>query len=274
LQNENIMLLTAVIIVLREVLEAALLISILTALSSMLGIARNWVGWSLGAGLCGAIMFAYYVDSISEWFAGVGQEVASATIQLVIYVLLCTFVSIMVLHRSGLNRQSGLLLKIVMACIVALAVTREGFEILVYVSSFSMGLRQLLTLLVGAAIGASIGISAGALTYYLLVNLRYPWSQAGGMGLLILVAAGLASQAAQLLIQADWLPSQLPVWDSSALIAEDSVTGQLLYATIGYEATPTAIQAGCHIGAGLLLLGVAAASLACCKRGGESADEK
>jgi high-affinity iron transporter len=211
------------------------------------------------------------VDSISEWFAGVGQEVASAAIQLVIYVLLCIFVSMVALQRSGLKRSSELVLKIVMACIVALAVTREGFEILVYVSSFSIDLQQLLTLLAGSAIGASIGISAGALTYYLLINLRYPWSQASGMGLLILVAAGLVSQAAQLLIQADWLPSHLPVWDSSALIAEDSVTGQLLYATIGYEATPTAIQAGSHVGAALLMLVVVAASLACRKPRDENA---
>ena len=268
------MLLTAVIIILREVLEAALLISILTALSSVIGVARNWVGWSLGAGLCGAIMLAYYVDAISEWFAGVGQEVASAAIQLLIYVLLCLFVSMVALHSSDLNHRCKLALKIVMVCIVALAVTREGFEILVYVSGFSIDLRQLLALLVGTTIGASIGISAGALTYYLLINLRYPWSQAGGMGLLILVAAGLAAQATQLLIQADWLPSNLPVWDSSSMIAEDSVLGQLLYATIGYEATPTALQAGCHIGAVLLLLGIAGVSRACRKRRTGDAHEK
>ena len=39
------MLLTSVVIVLREVLEASLLISILCAFSGVLGISRNWVGW-------------------------------------------------------------------------------------------------------------------------------------------------------------------------------------------------------------------------------------
>ncbi len=71
----------------------------------------------------------------------------------------------------------------------------------------------------------------------------------------MLVGAGMASQVAQLLIQADWLPSRLPVWDTSGWISETSVTGQLLYALIGYEATPTAIQAGFHLG-GLLLLAI------------------
>jgi high-affinity iron transporter len=273
LQNENIMLLTAVIIVLREVLEAALLISILSALSSILGLTRNWVGWSLGSGLCGAIMLAYYVDVISELFEGVGQEVTNAAIQLGIYLLLGVFVY-MVLQTRERMRHREQVIKIIMASIVALAVTREGFEVLVYVTSFSMDLQQLLTVLVGTTVGASIGVSAGILTYYLLVNLRHPWSNAGGMGLLFVVGAGLVSQAAQLLIQADWLPSQLPAWDSSSIIAEDSVTGQLLYALIGYEATPTAIQAGCHIGGGLLLLGVAILSITLRKFRGEGAHDE
>ena len=221
MQNETVMLLTAVIIVLREVLEAALLISILSALSSMLGIARNWAGWSLVSGLCGAITLAYYVDVISELFEGVGQEVTNAAIQLGIYILLGVFVY-MAMQTGELMHRRERALKIIMACIVALAITREGFEVLVYVTGFSMDLRQLLTVLVGTTVGASIGISAGVLTYYLLISLRDPWSQSSGMGLLFLVAAGLLSQAAQLLIQADWLPSNLPVWDSSSVVAEDS----------------------------------------------------
>ncbi len=64
----------------------------------------------------------------------------------------------------------------------------------------------------------------------------------------------MISQAALLLIQADWLPAQLPLWDTSAWLAEQSFTGMLLYALIGYEATPTAIQAACYFGGLLLLL--------------------
>jgi len=69
-----------------------------------------------------------------------------------------------------------------------------------------------------------------------------------GIVLLILIASGMLSQASLLLIQADWLPSQLPLWNSSAFISEKSVVGQLLYAVIGYEATPTPIQAGFYFG--------------------------
>jgi high-affinity iron transporter len=53
----------------------------------------------------------------------------------------------------------------------------------------------------------------------------------------------MSAQATGLLIQADWISVAGPIWDSSAFIAEDSLTGQLLYALIGYEASPSATEA-------------------------------
>ena len=64
----------------------------------------------------------------------------------------------------------------------------------------------------------------------------------------------MASQASLLLIQADWLPYTVELWDSSALLPEYSVTGQLLYALIGYEANPSLLQVCVYIGAVILIL--------------------
>ena len=250
------MLLTSVIIVLREVLEAALLVSILLALSSVLGISRRWLGWSLVFGMAGALAYSLGVAAISDWFDGVGQEVTSAALQFLIYLLLLMF-AFLVLRNSGPRRLSDKQIMLVMAAIVSLAVTREGFEVLVYIYGFSGDLPRFATILLGSAIGASIGVSIGALIYYFVSSLSYRQSLVIGIGLLALVAAGMLSQAVLLLIQADWLPSQLPIWDSSEWLSEHSVTGQLLYALIGYEATPTALQASFYFGGLLLLLIVA-----------------
>ncbi|MEZ5540606.1 MAG: hypothetical protein R3F42_01030 [Pseudomonadota bacterium] len=246
------MLLTSVIIVLREVLEAALLISILSALSVAHGIRRGWIGWALLCGMTAAVGLGYGIDTVSAWFDGVGQEVSSAVLQFGIYALLLLL--LVLLGRPGAGGREIRLWGVLMAAVVALALTREGFEVLVYVLGFAGSLKQLLVVLLGSAIGAGIGISIGALIYYLLRSLPRLPAQALGLVLVVLVAAGLLSQAALLLIQADWLPAQLPLWDSSALIGEDTVTGQLLYAMIGYEATPTAIQAGFYFGGGALML--------------------
>lgn len=251
------MLLTSVIIVLREVLEAALLISILSALSVAHGIRRSWIGWALVCGGMCAFGLGYGIDTVSAWFDGVGQEVSSAFLQFAIYLGLAV-----ALYLFGVpGRRKGPGTATLMAMIVTLAITREGFEVLVYVLGFAGNLKQLLVVLIGSAIGAGIGISIGTLIYYLLRSMPPKVSHLASLILLVMVSAGLVSQAALLLIQADWLPSQLPLWDSSGVIAEDSVTGQLLYALIGYEATPSAIQAGFYFGGALLMLLVGALPL-------------
>ena len=103
-------------------------------------------------------------------------------------------------------------------------------------------------ILLGSLVGAAIGTSVGALLFYTLASLNRTWTPTVSAVVLALVAAGLASQACLLLIQADWLPAQMPLWDSSGWLAEDSVPGQLLYALTGYEATPTPLQAGIWFG--------------------------
>jgi len=247
------MLLTSVIIVLREVLEASLLISILAAISGSLGLSRRWVAWALGLGAAGAVTYSLGINTVSDWFDGMGQEVFSAAMQFLIYLLLAAF-TLAVFGRSKNRRPPVALMPLLMTVIVALAVTREGFEVLVYLYGFADVLPQVVSALTGAAIGASIGISIGALLYYMVVCLDQGRSLAAGLGLLALVGAGLLLQAVSLLIQADWLPSQLPLWDTSGWLSETSVTGQLLYVLIGYEATPTAIQVGFYLGGLSVLL--------------------
>ena len=254
------MLLTSVVIVLREVLEASLLISILCAFSGVLGISRNWVGWSLLFGLAAAVAYSFGVSVITDWFDGVGQEVTSAAMQLVIFLLLLLF-SFLVVRAPGVQRQRGGLIVLVMIVMVAVAVAREGFEILVYLYGFSAELPRFMTTLAGSVIGACIGVSVGVLIYYFVAALSGRMAWIVGLGLLSLVAAGMLSQAVLLLIQADWLPSHLPLWDTSDWLSENSVTGQLLYALIGYEATPTALQASFYFGGLFLFLVVAVFSV-------------
>ena len=66
------------------------------------------------------------------------------------------------------------------------------------------------------------------------------------------------AQASALLTQADWLPATAPLWDTSAVVPQGSMLGQLLYALIGYEATPGPWQVGLAATSLLLALTVAA----------------
>jgi high-affinity iron transporter len=250
------MLLTSVILVLREVLEAALLFSLLLALSHRLNISFRWIGVSLLAGTLGAAIYGFNIDHVSDWFGGVGQELVNAFLQFLIYGLLCVLAVLAMRHHHG-GRGLEKLFTVVMTSTLALAIVREGSEILVFLSGFLQIPDQLTAVLAGSAIGAGIGISVGVVLYFALLNLSRPTARITGAILLLLVAAGMASQAAQLLIQADWLPSQYPLWDSSWLLDEQSIAGQLLYALVSYEATPTGLQVGIHIAAIFLLVAVA-----------------
>jgi len=250
------MLLTSVVLVLREVLEAALLFSLLMALSKRLGISWRWVSVALIVGLLGAAIYGFNIDIVSEWFDGVGQEVVNAFLQIVIYALLCLLATFAARYSRGFVVPEALL-TMLMGASVALAIVREGAEIMIYLSAFVQLPDQLTSVLAGSAIGAGIGVSVGAVFYYALLNLGRRAAIIIGAVLLTLVAAGMASQAAQLLIQADWLPSQYPVWDSSWLVEEQTVTGQLLYALIGYEATPAPLQLFIYAVAILLIIFIA-----------------
>jgi high-affinity iron transporter len=59
----------------------------------------------------------------------------------------------------------------------------------------------------------------------------------------LLLAAGMASQAAHFLIQADALPSlAAPIWDTSAMLPENSISGMLLHSLAGYDPRPAGMQ--------------------------------
>jgi high-affinity iron transporter len=136
---------------------------------------------------------------------------------------------------------------------VVLAVTREGAEIIVFFQGLTHDGAVLSKAFVSGFIGLMIGVSVGALCYYFLVMVE-PWfKRIVPQIVLTLVASGMMIQVAQLLMQANILPSKMALWDSGALLAENSVAGQLAYAVLGYEATPTAIEIIFYLGALVLI---------------------
>jgi high-affinity iron transporter len=235
------MLLNSVIIILREVLEAAILVSVMLSLSHYYKISFSWLKWSLAMGICGAIVYAYNVAVISNWLDGVGQEVLNASLQYLIYILLAGF-CIWLISKPSHTPISLKIVSRIMAISISLSMVREFSEILIYLHVFSQGSATMMPVMIGAFLGAGIGLSVGVILYHFLNFLSHKWSFRMIFVVLSFIAAGMLSQATQLLIQADWLPSQHPIWNTSAWISERSIVGQLLYAIFGYEATPTLIQ--------------------------------
>ena len=60
---------------------------------------------------------------------------------------------------------------------------------------------------------------------------------------MLLLAAGMASQVARYLVQADLLPSLgAPLWDTSDVLSQSSALGTLLHGLVGYDAQPAGMQ--------------------------------
>ena len=80
-------------------------------------------------------------------------------------------------------------------------------------------------------------------------------------GLIALLAAGMAGQAAAILHSADLLPGWgEQLWNTSFILADDSFLGRSLHALVGYSARPSGIQLAAWL-ATLLVLVVASRAI-------------
>lgn len=99
----------------------------------------------------------------------------------------------------------------------------------------SMLLGGILGLLGGAAVGAVIYLGLLAVPLKRLFTVT-SW-------LILLLAAGMASQGAAFLAQANLLPSLgNDLWNTSSIVGDSSMLGVLLHVLIGYSAQPAGIQ--------------------------------
>ncbi len=247
-------MLGAALIVFRESFEAALLIGILAAAMHAVPGRNRWLSLGIGAGLGGAMIVAGLTNIIANAANGSGQELFNAAI-LGFAVLMLAWHNIwMAAHGADLSRQarqlgadvgSGARALSSVAVLAGLAILREGSETALFLYGIFAGSEMSLQSLAGGALlGLAAGVGVGSAVYAGL--LRIPSRRFFGVisTLLLLLAAGLASQMARFLIQADWLPSlATPLWDTSWLLADDSVLGATLRILVGYAAQPSGTQA-------------------------------
>jgi len=260
------MLLGSVILVLQETLEAALLVSVLMMISYQLWNRVAWLLIGIGGGLVLSYLYSSNMVEVSEWFDYVGQEIVNAGLQVLtaFFIVVCTWAAYKSQRRGSVARQTqtspfASLFVFCAAAAVALAITREGSEILLYLGGFLQQQEYFRTIMVGSSIGFSIGLSIGILLYYGLSNLPVKWRLDAAVILMALFAGNMLAQSVLQLTQADWIPSSRSFWDTSHWLPEGSILGQLLYALVGYEATPSAAQLVAYTTGVLLVLAFRAA---------------
>ena len=232
------MLISAVMLILQETLEAAMLLSLLLALIKLERLSGIKWGYFILLGLIGAMGYSLFMGEISMWFDYVGQEVINALLHFTI--VLAILILLINIHTK--SKRSHLALNFTIGLVLICAITREGSEIILYLSGIIHEKRNIAAIILGSFIGLAIGISTATLFFYLILSLPQRTRNWACLIFMSLFCANMASQGILAFIQADWIESTQPIWDTSNWLSENSILGRLLYAFIGYEATPTIHQ--------------------------------
>ena len=240
------------LLVFREVLEAALIVSIVCAATH--GVPRRglFVILGIGFGIVGALLVALGAGFISRIAHGSGPEIFDACVLLAAVLMIGWHVLWMSKHGRELAQTMGAIGGAIKAgsrslrflgAVVALAVLREGSEIVLFLYGMAAGGIGTIGMIGGTALGVFGGALTGLALYMglLRVPMKHFFNVTNGM--LVMLAGGLASTAARFLIQGDLLPSWgTQLWNTSWLLSNGSVAGKALGTLIGYDASPAGMQ--------------------------------
>lgn len=246
-------MLAALLIVFREVFEAGLIVGIVMAVTRGIPQRGWWIGGGVLGGTLGACLAAMFIGALSDAFGGIGQELFNAAILAVAVLMLAWHNIWMARHGRELAAEmrsvgravaEGSKSLLALAVVVAVAVLREGVEVVLFLYA-----------LVVSEGGANFGIVAGGfgglllgalvslLTYLGLMRIpdRYLFGITGIM--IAFLAAGMAAQAANFLERANVVTALDKImWDSSWLLSESSLPGRALHTLVGYSDQPTLMQ--------------------------------
>jgi high-affinity iron transporter len=246
-------MLSTALIVFREVLEAALIVSIVLAATKGVLNRGWWVSGGLLGGVIGAGLIAAFADVISSWASGMGQEVFNACVMFIAVVMLAWHNIWMGKHSRQMVQQISAVGKAVatgsrpltgLAIVVGVAVLREGSEAVLFLYGIAAGdPGQAPQMALGGLLGILGGVGLGAGMYAGLLQIPLKRLFAVTNAMIVLLAAGMASQGIGFLVSAGLVPSWgETVWDTSWLLKETSVIGKMLHTLVGYTARPAGIQ--------------------------------
>ncbi len=258
-------MLASLIVVFREALEAGLVVGIVLAATEGVAGRLRWIGAGMAAGLAGAALLAVFAGALSDAFDGAGQEIFTATVLGLAVLMLGWHVTWMAAHARELAAQMrsvGQDVKLgrrslaALATVVGVAVLREGAEVVLFLFGIaSSGGQSALAMTAGGVAGLALAAGASFALYRGLTAIPLHRLFAVTNWLIVLLAAGMAGQAAAVLHSADMIPSWGErVWNTSFLIADGGIPGRTLHALLGYSAQPCGVQVVAWI-ATLLVLG-------------------
>jgi high-affinity iron transporter len=247
----------ALLITLREGIEAALVISIILAYLNAIGRRdRHGTVWA-GAGAAiavsfaaGAVIFATagaLPDEAEEAFEGVASLLAVVVLTWMIFWMRrqARFIKGELQERVDMALASGS--SMALPALAFVVVLREGLETALFLFSAIRTTAEGSVALgyVGAALGLAVAAILGYLIYRggIRLNLRTFFKVTGA--LILVVAAGLLAGGIHELQEAGWIAGEdAKAFDISGVFSDDAGVGALLRAMFGYNADPSWLELG------------------------------
>jgi high-affinity iron transporter len=240
---------SALLLSLREGIEAALIIGIVLAALKKINRAdlRSWV-WSgvLAAALL-SLAISFFLDRLGLSFQGKVEQIFEGLAMLSAAALLTWMILWMQRHSASLKTEleaqtaqaaSGRD-KTAIFSLIFFAVFREGLELSLFLLA-----AQLVSSCYDTTLGTLLGLALAVVIGWIFFSLSSRLSlqrffQATNI-LLILFAAGLVGLAVHELNEAGWIPELIDhVWNLSSILSEESTLGGIFKALFGYQSSPS-----------------------------------
>jgi high-affinity iron transporter len=245
-------MLATLVLVFREVLEAALIVGIVAAATRGVAARGRWIGGGIALGVLGAVILALCARGLADALSGSGQEWFNAGVLFAAVAMIGWHVVWMSKHGRELAIQmkavgrdvsSGSRPMTALMVVVAIAVLREGSEIVLFGYGLLASGSSLPSMAIGTLLGLLGGAGLGVAIYSGLLRIPVRHFFGATNALLVVLAAGMAGNAAVYLIQADVLHRWTgPLWSTDWLLRDDSPVGKALHVLTGYSSQPSGMQ--------------------------------
>jgi high-affinity iron transporter len=241
------------IIFFRELLEITLILGIVAAATQGVYKRNIYLIIGIGSGVVISFAGAFLISKLASLVSGSTQDIINAAILLISVIMIGITVIWMRknvstfkqnLKDTSLAINHGSLQGYAISALVAIAIIREGAEILLFsyglITAHNYSLSQIIG---GTLIGSITGLLAGLLIYFGLIKIGQKYIFVITSWLLIFLAASIASQIPIFLVSAGIIHEVGgPVWNSSEILSEHSIVGSILHIIIGYSEKPTVLQ--------------------------------
>jgi high-affinity iron transporter len=240
------------IVIFREILEIALIVGILTAATKEISGRGKWIAFGLTLGVIASVIIAFFTDKISESLEGMGQEFFNGLILIAAAFMISWTILWMQKHvktlsgefkKIGTSVREGKKPLYILLIVIFLSVLREGTEIVLFTYSYYIAETPISEIIFGFATGLLLGSALGCALYFGILKAFGKYFFMVTTWILVFFAAGISAQGIGFWINAQIVPALgNPVFDSSAIISQESFFGKFLHIFFGYIDQPAGAQ--------------------------------